>query len=568
MGILASRHGTVAEDVDSSNINPLMYRYPPKQGNFFSNYFIMGGERFEAQQPETYLFGDNSDLNFLGNRPIPFPYSAPQTNEPTKTLRALVNVRKESVRFIRTTTTLNSGVEETAYSIEFVFDSDVSCSVTVYFGCSEESMSRGVRYVSRSGSQPETFYYKPGAAQMFNQPTVLWCPCDIQSHLHVQTNLYPSGQLMTRVADVTPGTEGEIIPVVIVCQAEEGDDPKQHQATYCLIEHSSDSSYVLKALKQKLYVDNLAYLLQDIYGIENKLVHTRETDEQDTEIEEEEGSVVLDDCEPEDDEEGGGECVICMSEPRDTLILPCRHLCLCQLCADSLRYQANNCPICRSPFRALLQIRALRKLQAPSPAEFTHMDECVPLGYEAISLLEALNGLAVAPRRPKQRRAISTNDCNQSEAVNCTQQNGETVITVTDEHAESTAMEHVENCANNEETNAESFTEIIPTDQILTSPINIIGNRLGWNRMQNGRRSLGAVAGDTSSIGSPPVPQGLRRTRSAHTRRPLINPSSSLLGTRGATSPSLRSSGDSCSSADSTRRLVKPPAHLPVLDSS
>ena len=56
------------------------------------------------------------------------------------------------------------------------------------------------------------------------------------------------------------------------------------------------------------------------------------------------------------------------------------------------------------------------------------MDECVPLGYEAISLLEALNGLAVAPRRPKQRRAISTNDCNQSEAVNCTQQNG--VITL------------------------------------------------------------------------------------------------------------------------------------------
>lgn len=52
-------------------------------------------------------------------------------------------------------------------------------------------------------------------------------------------------------------------------------DPKQHQATYCLIEHSSDGAFVLKALKQKLYVDNLAYLLQDIYGIENKLVHVR-----------------------------------------------------------------------------------------------------------------------------------------------------------------------------------------------------------------------------------------------------------------------------------------------------
>lgn len=64
-----------------------------------------------------------------------------------------------------------------------------------------------------------------------------------------------------------------------------------------------------------------------------------------------------------DDEwdDNGSECVICMSDIRDTLILPCRHLCLCNNCADSLRYQANNCPICRSPFRALLQIRAMRK---------------------------------------------------------------------------------------------------------------------------------------------------------------------------------------------------------------
>jgi hypothetical protein len=54
-------------------------------------------------------------------------------------------------------------------------------------------------------------------------------------------------------------------------------DPKQHQATYWLIKHSSDASYGLKALNQKLYVDNLAYLLWDIYGNENKLVQHRVT---------------------------------------------------------------------------------------------------------------------------------------------------------------------------------------------------------------------------------------------------------------------------------------------------
>ena len=31
----------------------------------------MGGDRFETAQPEAYLFGENEDLNFLGNRPIP-----------------------------------------------------------------------------------------------------------------------------------------------------------------------------------------------------------------------------------------------------------------------------------------------------------------------------------------------------------------------------------------------------------------------------------------------------------------------------------------------------------------
>jgi hypothetical protein len=57
----------------------------------------------------------------------------------------------------------------------------------------------------------------------------------------------------------------------------------------------------------------------------------------------------------------GIECVICMCETRDTLILPCRHLCLCKLCAINLRVQSNNCPICRIPFVALLQVKLVRK---------------------------------------------------------------------------------------------------------------------------------------------------------------------------------------------------------------
>lgn len=116
---------------------------------------------------------------------------------------------------------------------------------------------------------------------------------------------------------------------------------RQSHTTICVIDHHTDGTYALRALKQKIFVDGLCYLLQEIYGIENKALNKPALDDE--------------------TDDNGSECVICMSDIRDTLILPCRHLCLCNSCADSLRYQANNCPICRAPFRALLQIRAVQK---------------------------------------------------------------------------------------------------------------------------------------------------------------------------------------------------------------
>ena len=42
------------------------------------------------------------------------------------------------------------------------------------------------------------------------------------------------------------------------------------------------------------------------------------------------------------------ECVICLTEPRDTTVIPCRHMCLCHECALQLRLNTNRCPICRA----------------------------------------------------------------------------------------------------------------------------------------------------------------------------------------------------------------------------
>ncbi|XP_012227131.1 E3 ubiquitin ligase Rnf157 [Linepithema humile] len=375
MGSLTSRQNAGVEEVDITSNHA--YKYPPRSGSYFGSHFIMGGERFDTPQPEAYLFGENADLNFLGSRPTPFPYPPPQANDPTKTLKSLVNIRKESLRLIRnidqtSTSSQYHNVKHygdgdidkkpNRYNIEFVFDCDVRCAITIYYFCTEEVSTKGVVYIPRDPAMnSDTYYYKKGANQLFAQATHIFDP-----------TLYME-------EDLIYNTDKEIIPIAIHCVAEEGsDDPKQSHTTIAVVEKHSDGTYVLKALKQKLYVDGLCYLLQEIYGIENK----------NTENAKQQGS-------DEDTEDNGSECVICMSEVRDTLILPCRHLCLCNSCADSLRYQANNCPICRAPFRALLQIKALQKAIGTiisNPPLPEGSCENVPAGYEAVSLIEALNG--------------------------------------------------------------------------------------------------------------------------------------------------------------------------------
>uniref|UniRef100_A0A1Q3F7W6 RING-type E3 ubiquitin transferase n=1 Tax=Culex tarsalis TaxID=7177 RepID=A0A1Q3F7W6_CULTA len=369
MGALTSRQNAAVEEADVSANH--QYKYPPRSGNYFGTHFIMGGERFDTPQPEAYLFGENADLNFLGCKPTPFPYPPPQATEPTKTLKSLVNIRKESVRFVKASDCAakihgDGPTKPALYNIEFVFDADSMCAITIYHFCIEDIGATGVSYIPRDSSlSSETFHFKRGVGQVFSAPSHIFNP-----------GLFSED-------DLSYNCEKDTFPVVIHCVVEEGaEECRQSHTTICVVDHHSDGTYALRALKQKIFVDGLCYLLQEIYGIENKLVSKPIGDE--------------------DTDDNGSECVICMCDTRDTLILPCRHLCLCNSCADSLRYQANNCPICRAPFRALLQIRAVQKNigganatpaavagAAQSPQDST---ENIPSGYIPVSLIEALNG--------------------------------------------------------------------------------------------------------------------------------------------------------------------------------
>lgn len=382
MGSILSRRIAGVEDIDIQANSA--YRFPPKSGNYFASHFFMGGEKFDTPHPEGYLFGENMDLNFLGNRPVQFPYITPAPHEPVKTLRSLVNIRKDSLRLVRYKDDADSPTEEggkpkVLYGVEFTFDSDARVAITIYCQAFEEFSNGMAVYTPKMPTMvSETVHYKRGVSQQFSLPAF---KIDFSEWKEEDLNF-----------DLDRG----VFPMVIQAVVDEGDDCLGHaHVLLAAFERHMDGSFSVKPLKQKQIVDRVSYLLQEIYGIENK--NNQET-------------------KPSDDEnsDNSNECVVCLSDLRDTLILPCRHLCLCNSCADTLRYQANNCPICRLPFRALLQIRAIRKKPgALSPVSFSPVlaqsldhdehssSDSVPPGFEPISLLEAMNGLrAVSPSIP------------------------------------------------------------------------------------------------------------------------------------------------------------------------
>jgi len=425
MGSYLSTNRTNAEESDTQTASGA-YRFPPKSGGpYFSNHFIMGGEKFDTPQPEAFLFGENSDLNFLGTKPAPFPYPPPQATEPTKTLRSLINIRRDSVHLvplpgqtpIPSCPTYDSDADEyqqqricdesqriwalhreRKYNLQFTFDSDVRCAITICYFCTEEISPIAATYTPSgdSGFKSETYYYKRGANQLFNQP----------NHV-IQPGSFKDSDLAFREnSDEAGGGTGSggltIVPIAIQCVALDGDSPRQAHTTVASFERTHEGAYVLKNIKQKLFVDGLSYLLQEIYGLENK---TAELPNKMGQFEED-----FDDC--------GADCVVCMCDLRDTIILPCRHLCLCYACAESLRYQASNCPICRAPFIALLQIRAVQKMSHNTHPALAGTEptaqEGVPPGYTSISLVEALNGPGnnpnnreITPALPSQPAVVS-----------------------------------------------------------------------------------------------------------------------------------------------------------------
>ncbi|CAA0829738.1 Probable E3 ubiquitin-protein ligase LOG2 [Striga hermonthica] len=245
--------------------------------------------------------------------PPPPPYVEHQK---AVTIRNDVNLKKETLRI--EPDEANPG----KYLVAFTFDATVAGSITVIF-FAKEGEDCCLTPMKETLHPPITVQFQQGLAQKFKQP----------SGTGIDFSMFEEGELSKDLdMDIYPLAVKAEASTETQCGNSDDGGSTNSQITQAVFEKDK-GEYHVRVVKQILWVNDMRYELQEIYGIGNSV----------------EGEF--------DANDPGKECVICLSEPRDTTVLPCRHMCMCSECAKVLRFQTNRCPICRQPVERLLEIK-------------------------------------------------------------------------------------------------------------------------------------------------------------------------------------------------------------------
>ncbi|XP_050211601.1 probable E3 ubiquitin-protein ligase LUL2 [Mercurialis annua] len=268
---------------------------------------------YYTQQPVPFYHNNYHGYPFGVAPPM---ISAPVEHQKAITIKNDVNVRKDSIR-----------VEEDdqipgKFLVSFIFDATAPGSITVAF-FAKEGEDCNLIATKENVLQPVTVSFEQGIGQKFRQPSGMGIDFSMFDGVELmEENAHGVFPLMMKANAHTSNNDGS-----------EANATGNSQITLAVFDKKEEDKYLVRVMKQILWVNGTRYELQEIYGIGNSV---------DVES---------------DGNDSGKECVICLTEPRDTAVLPCRHMCMCSTCAKVLRFQTARCPICRQPVDRLLEIK-------------------------------------------------------------------------------------------------------------------------------------------------------------------------------------------------------------------
>lgn len=303
---------------------PSQFPNPNPYTQYFPGYYPMP----QLSDPHTHYQSNNSlsnpgsanltdGQNAHQSVPLVVPYVEHQK---VLTIHNDVNVKKESLH-------MKTDEENPEQSlVSFKFDARAAGRITIIF-FAKEGTNCDWMSTKESLIQPITITFQQGLGQKFEQP----------SGSGINFSLFDEIEL-------TEEGDSEAYPLVVCAEAHSsengGSGSNQNgnaQITFAVFERKDNRDYQVRVKKQILWANGTRYELQEIYGLSDKT---------DNELER---------------NETGKECIICLTEPRDTTVLPCRHLCMCSTCAKVLRLKTTRCPICRQPAEQLLEIDVTNK---------------------------------------------------------------------------------------------------------------------------------------------------------------------------------------------------------------
>ncbi|XP_020599055.1 probable E3 ubiquitin-protein ligase LUL2 [Phalaenopsis equestris] len=306
----------------SSNYNGLMGFFQSWLTNSFPSFYRsnQGNVSWNSAVPPPPAaippYSSFSEASSSSTVVTPPPYV---DHQKAKTIKNDVNLHKDMIR-------LEVDVQNPEeYLVSFVYDAVVDGSITIYY-FAKEGANCSFSSTEEDIYKPRNYLFEKGKAKNFCQP----------SGHGIDLGFFELESLSKPV-------NGEAFPLVIYAKAcgptaEDGQSSQSSashvQITLAIIEKNSKGEFEAKVIKQILWIAGERYELQEIFGLDNS------------------SSEQIDD----GDDDIGKECVICLTEPRNTAVFPCRHLCMCSDCAKSLRVKSNKCPICRQPVEKLMEI--------------------------------------------------------------------------------------------------------------------------------------------------------------------------------------------------------------------
>uniref|UniRef100_M4BTA1 RING-type E3 ubiquitin transferase n=1 Tax=Hyaloperonospora arabidopsidis (strain Emoy2) TaxID=559515 RepID=M4BTA1_HYAAE len=297
---------------------------------------------------------ERPDMAFIStNDGVHKPIGLPELQQ-SSTITNHVNLNKSSLKLERSIT------EPSQYALTFKFDATKACRISVYLVAAEiveagtGNLSYALTYADKipilaqhfSHGMRQTFVLKGGEKE---EQTLTK---DREKLEHPGSFLDFSGY---DADDLVYKADERQFPLIIALEVVSDGTFIQSQSTFCSFFRTAEDNWDVRVVKQKVRVDGVTYEVQEIYGISASVNIAPETKRSDR---------------AEDDHVGispstgsgiglsqEAECIICLCEPRDTIILPCRHMCLCSDCAETLSKRCSMCPVCRTRVEAMLQMR-------------------------------------------------------------------------------------------------------------------------------------------------------------------------------------------------------------------